>query len=208
MYPIRLILFLMLCILIVPPAFSQTTKKYAQKFTYQRIDYQPKIDSLRNLCGHRKKIPKVFELQTLLAISHYPDLYQVKIKFKCRKNAGLPISARPSFVDFIHSRKNRRYKIVMRNGSRYVLNRNFDQQVGLIGHELAHIQYYRHKSFLSLIKVGFRYVTSQKYRIKFELDTDLRTIQYGLGWQLRSASIYMPVEIIEKHMKELGYLLD
>ena len=208
MYQIRLILSLVFFLLIVPPAFSQTTKNYAQKFTYQRIDYQPKIDSLRKLCGHRKKAPKAFELQTLLAISHYPDLYWARIKFKCRKNAGLPISARPSFVDFIHSRKHRRYKIVMRTGSRYVLNRNFDQQVGLIGHELAHIQYYRHKSFLSLIKVGFRYVTSQKYRIKFELDTDLRTIEYGLGWQLRSASIYMNIQAIEENMRRLGYMID
>ncbi|MDX2301156.1 MAG: hypothetical protein NW226_00090 [Microscillaceae bacterium] len=179
---------------------------YRQKFTYERADYQHKTDSLRSLFGFRKKIPEEYELQTLLAISHYPDLYRARIKFKYVDRPAIPISARPSFVDFVHSRKNRQYKIVMRVGSPYVLNRNFDEQVGLIGHELGHIQFYIHKSFLSLIGVGFKYATSDKYRMRFELDTDRRLIDYGLGWQLREAPIYLDRSAVEDYMKQVGYM--
>lgn len=186
--------------------FAQKPTKGYPKIIYKKADFEDKIDSLRKLCGYRKKIPPEFELQTLIAISHYPDLHKAKIKFKYSKRAKLPIAARPSFVDFIHTRKNRQYKIVMRVGSDYVLRRSFNAQVGLIGHELAHIQFYRYKSSLSLIGIGFKYAFSRKYAWKFELDTDKRAIDFGFGWQLLEAPIYFYKEQVKKYMLEKGYI--
>lgn len=176
---------------------------------YTRQKYAPKIDSLRKLCGYRKRIPPEFELQTLLAISHYPDLYRARIKFIYRKKVQLPIAARPAMnlLDiFFRFRKGRQYKIVMRVNTPYMMNRTFDEQVGVIGHELAHIQYYRHKSNISLFGVGFRYLSSSRYRWRFELATDKRAIDFGFGNQLLRFPIYMYTRDIRAYMKSKGFL--
>ena len=139
---------------------------------YTKEKYAPKIDSLRKLCGYRKKIPAEFELQTLLAISHYPDLYRARIKFIYRKKVQLPIAARPGtgFLDlFFRFRKGRQYKIVMRVNTPYMMNRTFDEQIGVIGHELAHIQFYRHCSNIGLFRVGFCYLTSRRQIISCDV---------------------------------------
>ncbi|WP_045114731.1 hypothetical protein [Microscilla marina] len=176
---------------------------------YTQEKYASKIDSLRKLCGHRKKIPQEFELQTLLAISHYPDLYRARIQFIYRKKVQLPIAARPAmgFLDlFFRFRKGRQYKIVMRTNTPYMLNRTFDEQVGIIGHELAHIQFYRHCSSVGLFRVGFCYLTSRRYRWRFELDTDQRAIDFGFGHQLLRFPIYMYSRDIKAYMKTKGFL--
>lgn len=176
---------------------------------YTKEKYAAKIDSLRKLCGYRKKIPAAFELQTLLAISHYPDLYRARIKFIYRKKVQLPIAARPAmgFLDlFFRFRKGRQYKIVMRVNTPYMMNRTFDEQVGVIGHELAHIQFYRHCSNIGLFRVGFCYLSSSRYRWRFELDTDRRAIDFGFGNQLMRFPIYMYSHDIRQYMKEKGYL--
>lgn len=176
---------------------------------YTREKYAPKIDSLRKLCGHRKKIPPEFELQTLLALSHYPDLYRARIKFIYRKKVQLPIAARPAMgpLDiFFRFRKGRQYKIVMRVGTPYVLNRTFNEQVGILGHELAHIQFYRHCSTIGLFRVGFCYLTSRRYRWRFEIDTDKRAIDFGFGHQYLGFPIYMYTKDVKSYMKEKGFL--
>ena len=50
-----------------------------------------KIDSiylkkLQNLCGKHKKLPKDYEYQALIALSYYPELYDVHIKFRFKKS--------------------------------------------------------------------------------------------------------------------------
>lgn len=41
--------------------------------TYNERDFRGKTDSLKALYGHNKILPKGYELQTLLALSHYPE---------------------------------------------------------------------------------------------------------------------------------------
>jgi hypothetical protein len=65
----------------------------------------------------------------------------------------------------------------------YLSSLNYDQQVGIIGHELAHILDYSHKSAFRIIGNGIGYLFPS-YRRKFEGATDIRTIKHGLGWQL------------------------
>lgn len=194
---------------LVSTAIAQYSPEAYPNEVYTKEKYAPKIDSLRKLCGYRKKIPKEFELQTLLAISHYPDLYRARIKFIYRKNVSLPIAARPAmgFLDlFFRFRKGRQYKIVMRVNTPYMLNRTFDEQIGIIGHELAHIQFYRHCSSVGLFRVGFCYLTSRRYRWRFELETDQRAINFGFGHQLMRFPIYMYSRDIREYMKTKGFL--
>lgn len=206
----KLFLVVLLCLnLYTLDVLGQYSPESYPREVYTREKYAPKIDSLRKLCGYRKKIPAEFELQTLLALSHYPDLYRARIKFIYRKKVQLPIAARPALgpLDiFFRFRKGRQYKIVMRVGTPYVLNRTFNEQVGILGHELAHIQFYHHCSNIGLLRVGFCYLTSRRYRWRFEIDTDKRAIDFGFGYQYLGFPIYMYSKDVRNYMKQKGFL--
>ncbi|WP_020530792.1 hypothetical protein [Flexithrix dorotheae] len=191
------------------PVKGQSFENYYYK-VYQKVDYVDSLIDFRNEYGNRKKVPTEFELQTLIAISHYPELKNIRLKFKIKKKNVFPISARPGFnpINFFRSRKNRQYLIFMEEGTGYVLDRTFNGQVGIIGHELAHIQYYKSISSWRLIKEGIKYTKHSAFRIKFEEDTDKRAIEYGFGWQFLEFPIYInPVEIKE-YMRQKGYPLE
>ena len=74
-------------------------------------------------------------------------------------------------------------------------------KVGLLGHELAHIECYEEKSNFDLLVTGLKYLLSEKFKHEFEIDTDKRTIDHGLGWQLYDFELYMTKEKILNYMK-------
>ena len=59
----------------------------------------------------------------------------------------------------------------------------FNQKVGVIGHELAHVLDYSNKSLCKLVGTGIGYLFVS-YRRKIEKNTDIETIKHGMGWQL------------------------
>jgi hypothetical protein len=62
-------------------------------------------------------------------------------------------------------------------------------QVGIIGHELAHILYFSKKNSLGLIGTGVAHI-SRGYMDDFENKTDSICIERGLGYQLLDWNIY------------------
>ena len=62
-------------------------------------------------------------------------------------------------------------------------NLPFNSQVGVIGHELSHTVYYLNRNFVQITGVGIHYFFP-KFRGRFEKDTDIRTINHGMGWLL------------------------
>ncbi|NOZ45481.1 MAG: hypothetical protein GXO79_01725 [Chlorobi bacterium] len=162
---------------------------------YYKSDYANSIDSLKILYGKNKKLPKGFELQTLLALSHYPELKNIKIDFIYRR-AIIPLSSRPRLFSLLRKKKNRKYKVIISSKSNkamenvLVKNLPFNAQIGIIGHELAHSIYYQDKNFFNIIAIGALYVFPE-FRSEFEKNTDKRTILYGLGWQLLEYADYV-----------------
>ncbi|MBX2840785.1 MAG: hypothetical protein KTR26_03385 [Flammeovirgaceae bacterium] len=205
---ITVIIFKLLIILVFPLS-AQSIKNYQFK-DYSQKEFEDSLETLRKEFGHRKKIPLKFELQTLIAISHYLELKNIRLKFKIKKKNVFPISARPGFnpLNFFRSRKNRQYLIFMEEGTSYVLNRSFNGQVGIIGHELAHIQYYKGISSWRLIKEGIKYTKNAAFRKKFEEDTDKKAIEYGFGWQFLEFPIYINPEEIKEYMLKIGYPIE
>lgn len=136
--------------------------------------------------GTNKQLPEGFELQTLLALSHYPRLRDTKINFII-DDVSIPLSSRPHWSSLLRSAKNRTYLVVIdseREGAREALllkNQPFNAQVGIIGHELAHTNYYLDRSFFGI--VGDALCQLSDCRVDFERATDLRLIEHGLGWQ-------------------------
>jgi hypothetical protein len=153
------------------------------------------MDSLRSAYGYRKDLPEGFELQTLLALRHYPELAQTKIKFIINK-AFIPLSSRPSVFSLLRKRDHRIYRVIISDKSlpqmENVLLKNlpFNAQVAIIGHELAHTAKYQTLNSYELMLTGILYFFGS-FRASMEKRTDLQTIEHGLGWQLLEYAEYV-----------------
>ena len=153
---------------------------------YLSEEFEPQMATLNKSHGNNKILPPGYELQALLALSHFPQLKDIKIEFIV-KDVGIPISSRPRWTSLLRSAKKRTYIVVIdtdRKGNfeRLLLKTQpFNAQVGIIGHELAHTIYYLDRSFFAVTKDALCQLS--KCRNEFERATDRRLIDYGLGWQ-------------------------
>lgn len=144
--------------------------------------------------GTNKELPTGYELQTLLALSHYPELRNTKIKFIV-DDVGIPLSSRPYWASMHRSAENRTYLVVIdnqRDGDRDAIllkNQPFNAQTGIIGHELAHTVYYLDRSFFGILSDAVCQLSD--CRIDFERATDRRLVSYGLGWQRYDHSVFI-----------------
>jgi len=150
-------------------------------------DFSDHIEELELNFGTNKKIPPEIKLQTLIALSYYPKYKNLKIQFSYKKINSTMVCL-PDWRDFFKKAENRKYKIHINNHPENQMGVAFEQipfnaQIGVIGHELAHIEDYLHKNIFSLLLTAFLYLTPN-FRSKYEKKTDLLTINHGLGWQL------------------------
>ena len=163
--------------------------------TYKAVDYEHCLDSLVFELGYRKELPEGFELQTLLALRHYPELKNTHINFIVKK-AFIPLASRPSIISLLRQRDKRTYRVIISDQSLpqmdAVLLKNlpFNAQVALIGHELAHAVEYETMNSHQLSAIGLLYF-SGSFRASMEKGTDRRTIEHGLGWQLLEYAEYV-----------------
>ncbi len=161
---------------------------------YDEQEERPNYSGLLKQFGQHKNLPPGFELQALLALSHYPELEDVRINFIVA-DVSIPLSSRPRWSDMLRSAQNRTYQVIIDtnlDGPRDVLllkNQPFNAQVGIIGHELAHTVYYLKRSFFGI--VGDAFCQLSDCRIRFERATDRRLIDYGLGWQRYDHALFV-----------------
>ncbi|MEL7001260.1 MAG: hypothetical protein AAFN93_00860 [Bacteroidota bacterium] len=166
-------------------SFSQTVIPF-----YKAEDFKAEqIDSLKQLYGNKKKLPQGYELQALLALSHYPELRDIKVKFKIRKG-GAPFVSRPTvWSTFFKSAPKRNYLIIIRSKPHPMFDpillpaMRFNAQVGVLGHELAHTSDYSKRGFSKMMQVVFGNL-SWKFLDEFEFETDRRAVHHGLGFQI------------------------
>lgn len=186
----------------IAPLFSVSSYLNAAEPVRQYIqsEQESRYDDLLAEYGNNKELPEGYELQALLALSHYPELRDVKIKFVLN-DVDIAISSRPHWTGVFKGAKRRTYLVVIdteREGPRPSLilkNQPFNAQVGILGHELAHTVYYLNRSFFGIGGDGFCQLTA--CRVNFERDTDLRLIEYGLGWQRFDHSMFLRTSNIE-----------
>lgn len=147
------------------------------------------MDSLKIKFGNRKILPQGYELQTLVALSYFPELKDVRINFRYKK-AFIPLSSRPNLFSMLASKKNWEYRVIVSSESiesmEPILLKNlpFNAQVGILAHELAHTAHYQQYNFWQLLKFGMRYTLDSKFRALHERSTDEKVVYQGLGWQL------------------------
>lgn len=143
---------------------------------------------LKSNYGDKKILPIGFEKQTLIALSYFTELKDVKIKFRV-KNKITPLATRPSFISMFRKAKKRTYIVTISKNSISLLdsiilqNLNYNAQIGVLGHELSHIFDFSNKNFFRMCQVFFGHL-SKKYTDHFEFNTDQICIDHRLGYQL------------------------
>ncbi|MBC7921597.1 MAG: hypothetical protein H7Z75_10985 [Ferruginibacter sp.] len=196
---------------------------------YDEGYYRLRLDSLRAAFGYRKHFPPAFELPALLALSHYPELRNERIRFQTVPKAMPLVASRPDPGNLFRGRPEWVYNIFISEEAPETLRHDllkkfsFNAQVGILGHELAHTRHYQDKSAWQMLVTGVRYLLSDAYRARFELDTDRDAIAHGLGWQVHAYALhyrrnprlsrpeiaaidryYLPPAAVLAHMRQLS----
>jgi hypothetical protein len=150
------------------------------------------VDSLMDQYGNKKTFVNEFIEPTLIALSYFPELKDVKIKFKYSEEATT-MAARPVPLSLFSRRK---YVVLIndKQGFQGIFLKNvpFNAQIGLIAHELAHIADYQRYNLWGVLGIYFRY-SSKEHKPLFEKEIDKATIERGLGWQLYDWATYSMV---------------
>ena len=170
-------------------------------------------DSLYALHGKNKTLPKGFETQALIALSHYPQLKTAHICFIV-KPAKLPYASKPAFFSLLRFWTPKKYVITISNQSTalreptLLKNLGFNAQIGALGHELAHTAYYQKTGRLKIIAAGIRY-GSNAFKEKFEKMTDRIALVHGLGRYLLewNRAVY-PIKIKDGKRSKIYYSPD
>ena len=164
-------------------AFSHNLSAQPESDSLLLLHYN--IDSLKKIYGIKKHLLKEFELQTLIALSYYPELIDEHIRFKYSDIN----STGQTTVTFgsIFKKIDKQYIIFINDDIKktgvLLSDAPFDAQVAVMGHELAHVTDFKTRSFFDMIWWGLSYLVV-KQRTKIENRTDQSTIRHGLGWPL------------------------
>lgn len=163
--------------------------------------YSKDVDSIQfkaltNAFGNNKKFPPQYQWQCLLALSHYPELKETTIDFEVRP-AFVPLYSWPEPISVIFPWIDRSFRIVISTESGPYFDPilfhklPFNDQVGVIGHELAHTVFYQNKTSLETVITAVRYQFNQSFHIKLERDADFAAIAHGLGYQLYDYAFFV-----------------
>lgn len=162
-----------------------TTYSFADTLANRYYD----LDSLKDIIGNNKGLPKGFEIAAAIAYSAYPQLKDARIDMLLT-DYGPPMMADIDIWSLFGPRKNRLYQIRLNDAvSTFfdpILLRSlpFDAQVGILAHELGHVAYYHQLNIFQIGKWGFSYLRSDNFHATHERTTDLMPIYHGLGSQI------------------------
>ncbi len=169
---------------------------------YRREDFRGRLEELERRYGRNKILPEGYQLQALIALAHYPELRSAHIRFRV-VDYPIPIAASPSIPSLFGPRENRRYNLIISSTALQTMdhllleNIPFNGQIGIIGHELAHIADYSRRSAGGMLLLPLC-LTIQDCRASFERATDRINIMRGLGWQRYDHSRFVRRRFAEK----------
>ena len=175
-----------------------------KEFNYEKMKLLQ--DALSEDFSTNKSLDSTFKLPGLIALSYYPELVDHHIKFQ-QKNIKTTMQSVPRLDFIFKKRENRVYKISIDNKVRnkkglLLKDVPFNAQVGVIGHELAHVVDYDSKSKMGIVFLGIGYLFHGKRR-QIENRVDEITITHGLGNQVKdfSAFVLNNEELNERYLK-------
>lgn len=133
------------------------------------------------------QIPKSIENEVKTALDYYPELKDVAIEIKFKKNIKKStMQAQPKFGSFFKSKENREYVILISEKFK-ISDKEFstkdipsDILIGWIGHEFGHIMDYQYRSNMNLIWFGIKYLLSDNHIIEAERAADTFAVSQGM----------------------------
>jgi len=132
-------------------------------------------------------IPKSIEEEVKTALNYYPELKNIHIEIKFKKEIKKStMQARPTFDSFFKSKKNRSYLILISEKIKISDKEFFTKDVpknvfiGWIGHELGHIMDYQDRSKLNLILFGIKYLFSDNHIVAAERAADYFAVKHNM----------------------------
>lgn len=155
---------------------------------------QLNLEKLKLKFGSNKRIPKEIQSNFFTAIGYYPELSKVNIKVRYG-HIKTTMQCRPRWDFLFHKKKNRSYVIYIDNTTKnangvFYKEMPLNAQIGVIGHELAHVVDYQTMNNLQIIRFGIDYLKSPKKK-EIENRTDLIAIHRGLGHQIKDYAKYV-----------------
>ena len=194
------ILFSWSILLLENRAIAQDTIEIAPEISTHFLQQENYIDSLsvyRKLYKRSKRIEKkeeLLELAFYVALQHYPELKDTKIRVKLKKIKSTML-AQPDADFIVKSRNDRKYRILINSSREYngmnYQDLSFNSLVGWIGHELAHITDYHKKSNGQLVQFISHYLFSRKHLKHTENSADKEAVKRGLGYSLYEGVTYL-----------------
>lgn len=154
--------------------------------------------------------PKVIAEEVQTALSYYPDLKEVAIGFKFKKNIKKStMQAQPVFGSLFGRRKNRRYVILISERFK-IADTTYrtkdvprDVMIGWLGHELGHVMDYKERSSGNLIWFGIKYFFSTKSIQEAERAADSYAVQNGMeGYILKTKDFILNQAGISQKYRE------
>jgi hypothetical protein len=129
------------------------------------------------------------------ALRFYPELANVKIKFKY-KQIKQTMNTRPSPGNIFRPKANRSYIMIVNNNQGKIKGLPFEKlsfniKAGWLGHEMAHLCAYEQMSNWQTFWFSLKYVGSKKYLRRVERFTDYTTIEHGLAFPLYDGIEYL-----------------
>lgn len=131
------------------------------------------------------------------AMSHFPELNEIKIEFLYRK-INSTMMATVKYRSALRQGSRRVYRVYYNptgGGKKGVSLKDVpsEARTGILGHELVHVCDYVRLSTFGLLWLAIRYLFP-RFRRRYERQTDLGTIEHGLGKQLLAFT-----EFIDQH---------
>ena len=152
----------------------------------------PTVAELRGQFGDKKEIPAKYEEEILTALSHFPELRGVKIKFRLVHDQPQLFRTEPSRVSLLAPAGKRGYTVTITEQAAAALepalmkNLPHEARIAAIAHELGHIvQYEKCKTFAAL-KMAVHGTDRS-----VERESDICVIEHGLGFELYIHASYL-----------------
>ncbi|WP_439128513.1 hypothetical protein [Polaribacter sp.] len=132
-------------------------------------------------------IPANIKNEVETALAYYPQLKNINIEFKFKKNIKKStMQARPTFDSFFKTKRNRKFLILISEKFK-ISGREFstidipkDIFIGWIGHELGHIMDYQNRNKLNLIWFGLKYLFSDNHIVEAERAADSFAVKHNM----------------------------
>lgn len=148
----------------------------------------PNMQLLRKQVSNRMATDEIMK-EARKALQGFRKLKGVTVDFKVKDRlpGGSIMMAQPVFKDLWRARKHRRYRVLVRRsfdlGGEWYTPADLPPEIrlGWFAHELGHIVDYQHRSGWGLVRFGWQYVFSRRFRKAAERSADLYAVEAGFG---------------------------